>query len=152
MSAFVYQLVPKNPEDINERYIGSTTSLKRRINTHYDQANNNPDLCKSSILINKYGRDQVKFEILETCQEGVNIREREQHYLDALPNMNGMPAYKNREQKLELRKAINARYRENQMYEVDCECGGKYMYANRHCHWKSKRHIKYEEEHPQLSV
>lgn len=143
MSGFVYQIIPIQPAEIDERYIGSTKVLTRRIQTHYDQAKNTPELCKSAILINKYGRDGVRFEILETCREGVNIREREQHYIDVLPNINGMPSHKTKEQKAETRKAINARYRESQNYQVDCECGGTYSYANRHCHYKRKMHLDY---------
>jgi hypothetical protein len=146
MASIIYQLIPKENGEENERYIGSTNNIIKRINTHRNHANYLPNACKSSILINKYGISNIKYEILEICPEGINPREREQYYLDTLPNMNGMPAYKSREQKLELRKEINDRYRQNHMTRINCECGGSYLYANRHSHYKTKTHMKSDEK------
>lgn len=146
MASVVYELVPKDGGEPNERYIGSTNDIVKRMNTHRNHSRNRPDVCKSSLIINKYGLSNVKYVILEICPEGINPREREQHYLDTLPNINGMPAYKTAEQKAETRKVINARYRESQNYQVDCECGGTYSYANRHSHFKRKKHLEYVEK------
>lgn len=143
MQSLVYQLVPREGGEPNERYIGSTNDIIKRMNTHRSNWRNRPDVCKSSILLDKYGPANIKYEILEVCQEGINPREREQHYIDVLPNINGMPSHRTKEQKAETRKAINARYRESQNYQVDCECGGTYSYANRHCHFKKKMHLDY---------
>ena len=70
----------------NRIYIGSTQCFKRRFTEHLksltDNTHNNPHLQK---FVNKYGIDNIKFEILEIV-EIENLLSKEQYYLNNFIN------------------------------------------------------------------
>jgi len=65
-------------------YIGSTKNLKKRYYTHVHDIRSNKNTCVKLIrAVNKYGEENFKFEILETCDKDLLLI-REQYYLDIL--------------------------------------------------------------------
>jgi|694.fasta_scaffold00217_44 hypothetical protein len=68
----------------NKIYIGSSVDIKARKYLHLSMLKNNKH--HSPILqrvYNKYGKNSLKFEIIELCKE-INLLEREQYYIDTL--------------------------------------------------------------------
>lgn len=69
----------------NKIYIGSAVNLKIRWKRHRNELINNKHV--NVILqnaFNKYGLESFSFEIIEIVDDGTNLFEREQHYLDTL--------------------------------------------------------------------
>lgn len=65
MMALIYKLYVDEEEKDNRCYIGSTiTPIKNRLRQHFHFKN-----CTSSILINQYGKDKIKYVILEECNK-----------------------------------------------------------------------------------
>lgn len=63
-------------------YIGSSVSLKKRLNQHNNRLNLN--VHENTLLQNswnKYGENNFEFSVLEECRKG-NLVEREQYYID----------------------------------------------------------------------
>jgi group I intron endonuclease len=73
----------------NKKYIGSTINLLDRYNKHNRQLKLNINEClKLQNYVNKYGINNVLFDVLEFCEKEKLI-EREQYYFDKLkPELN----------------------------------------------------------------
>ena len=81
----------------NEFYIGSAVCYNRRISLHITNLKNNKHhSIYLQNIFNKYGRDNLKFELIDSCNEEELIT-KEQYYIDTLkPKYNSLPtAYSN---------------------------------------------------------
>jgi hypothetical protein len=78
-SALIYKLYTDNNEDC---YIGTTsTSFELRLKQHFSKTNN----CSSKVLIDKYGKENIKYMILEKCNTN-NQYERENFWINCINN------------------------------------------------------------------
>jgi len=59
-------------------YVGRTQYIQERLKQHFSKSNN----CVSSILVNKYGKDKIKYEILEECTIE-NQYDREKYWINS---------------------------------------------------------------------
>ena len=70
----------------NDCYVGQSTNIYHRWKEHKYRYNKRKEKCYSYYLyraFRKYGLDNFKFEILETCKKE-DLTDREQHYYDLL--------------------------------------------------------------------
>ena len=75
----------KNTID-NRVYIGSAVNLAVRKGTHfYDLRNNKHHNSHLQNFVNKYGIDNLSFDVLEFCEKSI-LLEREQHYFTQYQN------------------------------------------------------------------
>lgn len=102
--AVVYSITSDKGDKV---YVGSTINFERRIRDHKDIKHNR---CTSEILVNEYGYENLKFNILEhTTAEDRYIRER--HHLDnTLNTVNKMRPVVSLEEKKELVRFANIKY------------------------------------------
>ena len=78
-SVLIYKLYTDNSEDC---YVGRTsTSMELRLNTHFSKTNK----CSSNILIDKYGKENIKYIILEKCTTE-NQYDREKYWINHTDN------------------------------------------------------------------
>lgn len=137
----IYKIVCKD-RDIKSLYVGSTCDIVRRSYCHKYSCNN----IKSKLYNHKLYkciRDNGgwdNWEIIKVCDypcesvEEKAIKEREYYdKLDADLNIN-IPNRRVDDYRDEYRNRQNTNY--------DCFCGGRYTYANKQKHFRSKKHVQ----------
>jgi hypothetical protein len=75
----IYMIIPYNQSEEGDIYIGSTTRpLSERMNEHRCRAKENK-LCKSKVLFDKYGAENLKIELIENypCDNKEKLSSRE---------------------------------------------------------------------------
>ena len=127
MMALIYKLYVDEEEKDERCYIGSTIQImKRRLASHFSSKD-----CNSRILINQYGKDKIKYVILEEC-EATNRKAREKYWIENTEHtLNILLPY----------ESVDAR--KNRIYINNCICGGKYTTVNKSRHIKSEKHQAY---------
>ena len=80
MNPVVYKLYADGDD---ECYVGITICMQSRLHKHFAINNN----CTSRLLIDKHGRDKIKYEILEQCTEE-NQHDREEYWINHLKCVN----------------------------------------------------------------
>jgi group I intron endonuclease len=82
MNIGVYKIVNKVTGDF---YIGSSVNLNKRFNNHkHFLANQRHHNIILQNVFNKYGLDNLSFEIIEIVENKTNLIKREQYYIDTL--------------------------------------------------------------------
>ena len=129
-------------------YYGSTTNLYNRKRDHKKKEN----ITSSKYLINAYGFDNCKFDILEECKSFEEMRSRENWYIQNNPCVNIMSACYNPMQKKEYvlshkkeKQEYDKKRRqtdENRHIRITCECGGSYTLRHKSTHDKTIKHQK----------
>ena len=93
-------------------YVGSTSDLVARKRHH----KTNSDYCKSGILVEEYGWDNIIFTVLEECTVEKR-KECEQYWIDFVPNtVNSNKAFATKEDQKERQKK-----QQKAWYEVNKE-------------------------------
>ena len=143
-------------EDLpNYAYIGSTRSLRHRKSQHKTNCNNeNRKMynCKLYKTIRENGGwDNWRMVCIQQGEyenkRSAEIKEEELR-LELNGNMNSQRCYITEEQKKEQLKECKKEYYSENREKIlercnkpfDCECGGKYTYASKARHLKSKKH------------
>ena len=120
-----------------EKYIGSTCNLTRRLYCHKSRTYNSNDKRyneKLYVNIRLVEWVNVECEILETCEKDTR-HIREQHFIDTLkPTLNTFRVIKDKD------------YFKQWDIHINCECGGKYSKSHKLRHFKSKKHLKFISE------
>jgi hypothetical protein len=165
MKQFIYKIIPKCDHNEDEVYFGSTNiPLKIRWNIHRSQykrwKNGIPNYYASFILFDKYGVANCEIIILEEVENltKLELKSIESKYITSQKCVNkNMPnrTYKewyidNREERLEYLKEYYIDNKEHitifKKEKFICECGGKYIRANKARHFKLNKHLKYLNE------
>ena len=95
MKGFIYKLYNEGGD-----YYGSTKlAINLRVNLH----ENGVECCSSSVLKN-YGK--INYEIVETMdyEDRIELRKREQYYIDNFPCINKIRAYTSNEERIKQKK------------------------------------------------
>ena len=67
----------------NKKYVGSSREINSRLALHFNREARNYPYKPLYKDINKYGRENFEWEVLEEC-EAYELREREQYYFDLI--------------------------------------------------------------------
>tara|TARA_R110002049_G_scaffold3305_2_gene25536 strand:- start:1325 stop:1741 length:417 start_codon:yes stop_codon:yes gene_type:complete len=125
MSNCVYKI-----ETPNGLYVGSCKSLKKRKQSHKNFINKKDyKIYRNNIDFSKY-----VFSVLEeNIEDALELRKREQHFIDELqPPLNSRAAHSTRTHKEYMKEYLTRRF--------NCECGAKPLTQNRARHFRSKKH------------
>jgi hypothetical protein len=166
---YIYKITCKD-ETITEFYVGSTHNVTRRKNEHKTCCNNEKSKkynFKLYHIIRENGNwDNWNFIVIEELPKHTKIQahiREEYHRKELNANLNMVKAYITEEEIKEQKKEYNKEYRElnkdkikkkdKEYYElnkdkinekINCECGGKYIYANKSTHFKTKKHTNFQ--------
>ena len=131
--ALIYKLYVDEEEKDERCYIGSTTQIMRyRLYEHFRPANK----CASNILINQYGKNKIKYIILEECK-ATNRKAREKYWIQNTENTLNkcLPYESENERKERSYKLHNRKY--------NCDCGSIINRGDISKHIKTKKHQAY---------
>ena len=174
MIYYFYKIVCDDKPDYS--YVGSTRAFDNRKYTHKSNCNNENskmyNLKLYQIIRENDGWDNWRMVCIHQGEypdkRSAEIKE-EQLRVELNANMNSQKCYTTEEQKKEQKKECDKEYyeqnkdqikeqkkeyysenkdqiNERQNKKFDCECGGKYTYASKARHLKSKIHEKYLKE------
>lgn len=170
MTALIYKLYVDEEEKDERCYIGSTIrSMKKRLLGHFYKRSR----CTSNILIDQYGKDKIKYVILEECETSIR-KVRERYWIENTENIINkcLPTITNNERLIKCKKyrdenkdkiknrckkymlehkddkkKYDIEYRkkniDKQKEKRNCECGGKFTYSYISKHIKTKKHQAY---------
>ena len=133
----IYKLYSNNLPDT--RYIGSTVStLKQRLWDHVTAA-------KSRHLASRQIIDAGDFHINELeafpCMSNLELRKREQYWMDKFVCCNKRRAFQTEEELKEQIRVQRAKGNaKRSKVPVQCFCGGRYLQDNKARHIKTKKH------------
>jgi hypothetical protein len=169
MIGYIYKIACKDP-DITDIYIGSTRSIRNRRTCHKSTCGNpnarNFNIRVYQYIRDHGGWDNWEMIVVETHEYQLHyeLQTRERHYFELLhatlnvqvPNRSMAEYYRDtfevvsaqrkqhRIDNPELTKAqdkiIYKRHIEKINRKINCECGGKYTYANKSNHLKTQIH------------
>ena len=125
MSNCVYKI-----ETPNGLYVGSCKSLHKRKQSHKNFINKKDyKIYRNNIDFSKY-----VFSVLEeNIEDPLELRKREQHFIDELqPPLNSRAAHSTRTHKEYMKEYLTRRF--------TCECGATPLVQNRARHFRSKKH------------
>ena len=160
----IYMLEPICEYDEGDVYYGSTAStLVKRLCNHKKTSND----CKSKLLFDKYGRENIKIVLLEECpcdnisqlnaveakyqrenkcvNKNIAGRTKKEHYQDnreAILEQTKEYKQVNREKIAEQKKEHYQDNREKHLEKITCECGRIICRASMTRHKKSKVHLE----------
>lgn len=147
MIGYIYIIRSKQTDKV---YVGSTFyTLHRRFSLH------KPDKKCTSQEILKYNDAEIELIECYECENREQLEKREGEYIKKYDCVNKNIAGRTRkeweEDNKEARKEYHKDYREKNKEAIaekknekfTCECGGKYTYANKSQHLKSKKHYYY---------
>ena len=145
---YIYKLFCKD-KDIEDVYIGSTKNIKKRISEHKNSCNNENNekynQYKYIFIRENGGWSNWIYDIICECTSEDRYK-IERWYVEntAKTNLNKYIPNKNKKEYEKKYYELNKdtiKDKKNKKYE--CECGGKYTYANKAQHLKSKIHQKF---------
>ena len=125
MSNCVYKI-----ETPNGLYVGSCKSLHKRKQSHKNFINKKDyKIYRNNIDFTKY-----VFSVLEeNIEDPLELRKREQHFIDELqPPLNSRAAHSTRTHKEYMKEYLTRRF--------NCDCGETPLTQNRARHFRSKKH------------
>ena len=138
----IYKLYSNNLPDTC--YVGSTVrTLKWRLLQH---VNDTPCASRQIIDAGDYHMDELE---AYPCASKLELRKREQYWMDKHVCCNKQRAFITEEQRKEQKRVINAKHNaknntknnaKRSKVPVQCFCGGKYKLQNKARHFKSKKH------------
>jgi hypothetical protein len=140
----------------NEIYIGSTVnSLAKRLGHHKSVRD-----CRSRYLFENY--DDVRIELIEEypCDNKIQLNKKEGEHIRENTCLNRCIAGRTPKECKKVWRENNKEYN-NEYYEnnkerlsqkFDCECGGKYIRANKSNHIKTKLHIDFTQQQKDLEL
>lgn len=158
-NSMIYKIV--NDEMPNMVYYGSTCNTLRQRFVQHKSKND----CSSKKLF-EFGKAQIILVEKFPCNDKMELTQRERFYIEnnecvnkQIPNRTYKEYYQDNKEKIaeqqkewyELNKE-KCKEQQNQYNQVnkekrnqkhDCECGGKFTYANKSNHDKTKKHINY---------
>jgi hypothetical protein len=143
----IYKLVLND-----EVYYGSTTeSVSKRFSNHKVLYNRYKDgkikkRCSSFALFEK-DFDNVKWELVEafSCDALSDLHKRERYYIENNTCINkNTPATTRQETQKKWREANIEEQHQKANSKMVCECGGKYTRANKSAHFKTTKHILFQ--------
>ena len=136
-NAKIYKIVPCDPLEASDVYIGSTTRpLSERMAQHRSQY----QTCSSRILFKKYGIDNLKIELIECfpCDNKDELNKREGDHIRSvkcinknIPGRTSKQYYQDNIVMLTMKKSTR----------VFCGCGGCYRHDNRIHHYATNKHL-----------
>jgi len=162
----IYKIIPADA-NLDFCYVGHTTNFTERKKRHRENVNTT---SKYNIKLYQTIRDNggwcnFKMVFIEKwpCESLREAGAREQHWMDELkPNMNGMSAFRTKEEHLlqkretyyrnhEANLAYDRKYKEEHKEQAKervskpftCECGSQCYWGAKARHFKTKRHQKY---------
>ena len=148
----IYKIVCSTTGEV---YIGSTTYrwLCQRIGNHVQcykaYKKGLFHYCKSFDIIE---RNNFKHEVIEeiSFNEKIELREREQYWIDNTECINEKPAYNpNRQEYLQKYRDKHKEYSKSRANEkIKCVCGCKVSRSNITYHQKTKKHLKLLTSYP----
>ena len=160
MSSRIYKLTSQQTPKI---YIGSTKlTLNTRFILHKTKYKNQVKYITANELL-QY--PDCKIELIEECDLNKNdLRKKEGEYIKFLDcvnsNIAGRDAKQYYKDNLAKFQEVNKKFRqdnknyfteyyqnnkENYNKKIDCDCSGSYCFFTKSNHFKTKKHIKYEE-------
>ena len=133
----IYKLYSNNLPDTC--YIGSTVqTLKQRLSHHVHEAKNTQKASKIIIDAGDFHMDELE---AFPCTSNLELRKREQYWMDKLVCCNKQRAYQTEEVRAEQIRVQNAKDNaKRSKVPVQCFCGGKYRPNNKSNHYKTKKH------------
>ena len=149
MIYYIYGLFIKN-----FLYVGSTQDLNVRKLRHKSNCNNNKSAeynrkVYKTIRANG-GWDDCCMEIIDEveCQAETEITPIEEFYRVALgADLNGKKCHRTKEEKIKYDREHSKKWNRNNLdyykRKYNCNCGGKYTYASKARHIKTKTHQDY---------
>jgi len=136
-------------------YIGSSNDIDRRFRTHKCFTTNKRGYtCSSKIVLEAYGVEHCKIEVLEEVEPAVRL-EKEEYWIQQYPS--AVNRYKklqltdeerynlNRQCKIRYKQQNHDTLRELARERVICECGAEVSSENLTRHKRSVKHITWEE-------
>ena len=128
----IYKLYSNNLPDTC--YIGSTVStLKQRLTEHVCD---NRTQCASRQIIDAGDFHMDELEAYP-CASKLELRKREQHWMDKHVCCNKQRAFRTEEERAEQIRVQSAK---RSKIPIQCFCGGKYQYSTKARHYKTKKH------------
>ena len=133
----IYKLYSNNLSDTC--YIGSTVlTLKRRLSIHVCDAKNKHHASRKIIEAGNYHMDELE---AYPCTSLMELRKREQYWMEKLVCCNKYRAFQTQEDKKEQRRVHNAKLRaKRSKVPVQCFCGGTYIINGKARHCKTDKH------------
>ena len=133
----IYKLHSNNLPDTC--YIGSTVqTLKRRLSLHVHDAKQYNKASRQIIDAGDYHIDELE---AYPCTSNLELRKREQHWMNKLVCCNEVRAYRTEEVKAEQLRVKTAKQTAKRLKaHVQCFCGGKYLCHHKSRHYKTKKH------------
>tara|TARA_R110002110_G_scaffold46811_2_gene141081 strand:- start:27 stop:482 length:456 start_codon:yes stop_codon:yes gene_type:complete len=133
----IYKLYSNNLPDTC--YIGSTVStLKLRLSLHVSDAKLHNKASRQIIDVGDYHIEELE---AFPCTSNLELRKREQHWMDKHVCCNERRAFVTEEEEKERIRVNNAKHNaKRSKVPVQCFCGGKYQPSNKSIHYKSKKH------------
>ena len=137
MKGCVYRIFCKDP-NVLDCYIGSTKDIKTRMMEHRRdlecETGNRYHLKKYGFIRSHGGWGNWDHEIIESLEVETQqeLRMWEQNWIDETPTatLNDMPAWRSEEDKKELKRELNAKYRESNLEKI-LEHQAMYREANK---------------------
>ena len=150
-NAKIYKIINDSMPELV--YYGSTcNTFNRRLNNH----KNNPNKCSSKVLF-EYGKPQMILIEKYPCKDLLELKQRERFYIENNECINKVVPLQTKKEwkeanRLELCNKQKEYYKQNSTLiktkhstVFKCDCGGKYTYAHKSRHIKSKKHLKFIE-------
>tara|TARA_R100000951_G_scaffold107970_3_gene103833 strand:+ start:581 stop:1084 length:504 start_codon:yes stop_codon:yes gene_type:complete len=158
-NAKIYKIVCNNT---GKQYIGSTTTnyLCNRLAQHRRDYIKGVNITSKEII--EGGNYSMVLVENCPCNSKDELHKRERHYIETLEcvnkfipgrtaeelyNLNKIYKKNNNEKVREISRLYYEKNREKIIEKAkekhNCECGGKYMYANKTRHLKTKKHLDY---------
>tara|TARA_R110000803_G_C11775331_1_gene295854 strand:- start:57 stop:512 length:456 start_codon:yes stop_codon:yes gene_type:complete len=132
----IYKLYSNNLPDII--YIGSTTqTLNQRLSKHVCHAKSKHNASRQIIEAGDFYIDELE---AYPCASLVEMRMREQHWMNNHVCCNKHRAFRTKEEKKEQKRVQAVKDNIKRLKKVQCFCGGKYLLKNKAQHYKSKKH------------
>ena len=129
----IYKLYSNNLSDTC--YIGSTVqTLKHRLTVHVCEAKSKHCASRQIIEAGDYHMDELE---AFPCMSNLELRKREQYWMDKLVCCNERRAFQTEEERAEQIRVQSAK---RSKIPIQCFCGGKYQYSSKARHYKSKKH------------
>ena len=159
--------------DINSCYVGSTANMKKRRTQHKSACNNENDKKYNNKIYQTIRENGGwgNWKIIEfATRDNITKREaeriEEEYRVQLKTDMNTNRAFRTEEQQKEEQKEYLKQYREDNKEKLseqkkeyyqdnkekilehkkekhNCPCGGRYTYANRVQHFKTKKHCDF---------
>jgi hypothetical protein len=159
---YIYCIVSSNKNAKKKIYIGSTTrTLKKRLIEHkskYKAWKKGETCYTTSFELVKFNDCQIKcLEKFDFQHLNELVKKEKEYVQDYLSNNYDVV---NKQLSLNIdcsqttdKKSYNSQYynlrKDKLSSSCDCECGGKYSKANKSRHFKTKKHLNFEESNKQ---